>query len=102
MEFYKLIGYQFDGMEKISREHLKIKIGTWFDGGFRKDDIEVENIGKMEVEIKTLKDGVEVKFQEIMTLKISHFDRIFHPGVYPAGDILSGMPHETKLISTTE
>ena len=98
MDFYKLFGV-FEDMEKISREHLRVRIGTFYDGGFKPGMISVENVGKMEIETTTEGISVMIKIGEILTLRISHFEYFFRPGVYPSEDIFYGVPHKWKLIS---
>ena len=97
MDFYRLFG-EFKGLEKISREHLKVRIGTFYNGGFKPEMISVENVGKIEIETTTEGNSVMIKIGEILTLRISHFEYFFKPGVYPSEDIFNGVPDNFALI----
>tara|TARA_B100001559_G_scaffold237157_1_gene200179 strand:+ start:878 stop:1369 length:492 start_codon:yes stop_codon:yes gene_type:complete len=89
-----------ENLMKISREQLKIKIGEWSDGAFRKTSIEVENVGKLDADSFKVGNGVEVNIGEILRCRITYFDGHFANGVHPHGDILFGIPDKSNWISS--
>ena len=89
-----------ENLMKISREQLKIKIGEWSDGAFRKTSIEVENVGKLDADSFKVGNGVEVNIGEILRCRITYFDGHFANGVHPHGDILLGIPDKSNWISS--
>ena len=89
-----------ENLMKISREQLKIKIGEWDDGVFRKTSISVENVGKLDADSFKVGNGVEVNIGDILRCRITYFDGHFANGVHPHGDILRGIPHKSNWISS--